>query len=144
MKTKTNYNKMITKYKLFESKNGVFEIGTKVVCSKGNQDGIDMFGLIGTIKLILPLSSGEVNYKYLHHYLSYYIKFEKKDNLKIFETLNRDRESDFSWTVHHSFVHLYGTDIQEVEKQRRERIEQLKQKYKDIDPLGEENWDDED
>jgi len=48
-KTKRNYNKMITKYKLFENKKEIFEIGTKVICSKGNQSGYEMLGAIGHI-----------------------------------------------------------------------------------------------
>jgi len=45
-----------------------------------------------------------------------------------------------SLLVFSEIVHLYD---EEIEKQRQEKIEKLRLKYKDIDPLGEEDWGDE-
>jgi len=130
-----NYNKMITKYKLFESKNEVFEIGTKVICSDGNQDDFEVGGLIGIIQQNHSNGNGRVNGIRKTNELSYCLYFKEDDN--------KGRFLNEYWWAHHSLVHLYGTDIQEIEKQRLEKMEQLRLKYKDIDPLGEENWEDE-
>jgi len=123
---------MITKYKLFENENNVLEVGTKVICSKGRQDGIEVGGLIGTILKVNFNGGGTINGINEQSYLSYNLHFKDVDNKKM--------PLVEYWWVHHSLVHLYDENF---EKQRQEKIEQLKQKYKDIDPLGEEDWGDE-
>jgi len=130
---------MITKYKLFENKNEVFEAGTKVICSKGHQDDLDMFGLIGTVLRSRDGMSGDVNDDFEEEYLAYQIRFIKTDNEKIPDAF-RIYGDPFNWWVHHKFVHLYD---EELEKQRQEKIERLRLKYKHVDPLGEEDWEEE-
>jgi len=122
---------MITKYKLFESKKDVFEIGTKVICSKGVQSGREMGGAYGHIMNII--GDGTIYAQEgLNKGLLYLIKFKYWPN----EPSNTNM-----WWVHHKLVHLYD---EELEKHWLEKIENLRIKYKDIDPLGEEDWDDED
>jgi len=123
---------MITKYKLFENKYNVLNIGAKVICSKGIQDGFEVGGLIGVIRLIRYDDAGNINGICKSGYLSYNLHFKKSDN--------KGKLLNESWWVHHSLVHLYDEDL---EKQRQEKIERLRLKYKDIDPLGEEDWGDE-
>ena len=110
---------MITKYKLFENKKDVFEIGTKVICSKGEQDGLDMEGAYGSIV--------DVN----EDYTLYCIIFDYWPGSYGLS----------AWWVNRDLLNLYDENF---EKQRQERIEQLKQKYKHVDPLGEEDWEEED
>jgi len=109
---------MITKYKLFENKNDVFEIGTKVICSKGTQDGREMGGAHGSIV--------DVN----KNYTIFYIVFDYWPG-------SGGRKE---WWVRRELIHLYDEDL---EKLRQEKIERLRLKYKDIDPLGEEDWEEE-
>jgi len=118
MKTKTNYNKMITKYKLFESKKDVFEIGTKVICSDGIQDGARMDGAYGHITDIdEDANVCEIRFEYWP-----------------------DSNGRGTWWVCMELIHLYDENF---EKKRREKIERLRLKYKHVDPYGEEDWEEE-
>lgn len=87
------------------------EVGDRIICKKGMQDGYEMGGRIGTVK-----SPGQ--------HPNNYIVFD-------------DNVYPRNWWVRNSL--LEPLDIKSLED-RKKKKEELRLKYKDIDPYGEENW----
>lgn len=105
----------------------ILPIGTRVICSKGKQDTLEMNGIIGTIVDIDPNGRGYLDYEYKID-LMYMIKLDKtvKDGMK-------------DYYVFHDLVKPLDPKI--VDEIRRKK-EELRLKHIDIDPLAEEDWED--
>lgn len=112
----------------YSEKSFLFKIGDQVICKNGYQDGHNIGGRTGVIINKDNRGNGSLNGEFKTHSVMYQIKFDK-----LIPPLYWD------YWVFEELLML--TDEEEIKK-RNKRKEELRLRYKDVDPYGEEDWGD--
>lgn len=132
---------MIKEFNLFESKKRELIIGAKVICLNGIQDSVEVGGLIGEIKGIDKNGVGELNNSGTNKTgLMYNIDFTKfkKKNRKFYSTywVFAELVMPYDEKEYKEYLKEYIKKEEELKKKK----EEIRDRMKDVDPYGEEDW----